>query len=282
MKLELDVKPVQEVLSMACGISYHCVSDWYEGTFRDLKMNLIFPKHRENHSKQPAIIWICGGAFSAVNEDVWMPEMVEFARMGYTMASIEYRTSNKASFPAPLIDAKAAVRYLKAHADRFCINPDHIFVMGESAGGTLASLVGVTGDDKEFEQGDYLSADSKVAGVIDFYGLSDLLTMSLEPNDAVPSWTLEAFLGSNYGLEQAKRASAVNYINENTPPFLILHGDADPLVPWQQSEELYETLHNNGVDASFYTIRGAGHGEDRFYQPEVKAIIDHFIKRVMK
>jgi acetyl esterase/lipase len=281
MKKELTIKPVQEVISMASGISYSCVTDWYESTFRNLKMNLIFPKHREGHAKQPAILWLCGGSFSVVNEDVWLPEMMDFAREGYTIASIEYRTSNQATFPAALVDAKSAVRFLKAHAEQFCIDPDHIFVMGESAGGTLASLVGVTENVEEFEQGDNLSISSSVAGVIDFYGLTDLSIIDLGRNGVVPYWTLEAFLGVNYGQDIAKKASAVNYINHDVPPFLILHGDEDQVVPLQQSEILYNELQKNNVEASFYIVRGAGHGEDQFYQPELKDLINQFIKRVV-
>ncbi len=97
MKKEVTIKLVQEVLSMASGISYSCVSDWYESTFCNLKMNLIFPKHREVHVKQPAILWLCGVHLRS-NEDVWLPEMMDFAREGIPLASIEYRTSNKANF----------------------------------------------------------------------------------------------------------------------------------------------------------------------------------------
>jgi len=281
MKRSLKVQVEQEVLSLVTGISFSCVPSWYDSTMRNLKMDLIIPKHREGHAACPTIVWVCGGAYRVVDRSVWIPQMMYFARRGYVVASIEYRTSNEAEFPAALIDSKAAVRYLKAHAKEFCIDPERICIMGESAGGTMANLVGVTGENREFDQGDNLNADSSVKAVVDFYGGTDLVHTSVNVGPGVPPWTIQDFLGPDYTEEAASKASAVTYVNEKTPPFMILHGEEDPLVPLEQSSQLYETLRKHGVEAEMYTIDGAGHGADEFYQEEVLKLVENFLARVL-
>ena len=258
MKETISVSRTHEVLSLITGISFTNVPSWYGATRRDLKMDLIVPKIREGHRPLPVIIWICGGAYMVVDHSVWIPEMLRFARTGYVIASIEYRTSNEAQFPAALEDCQAAVRFLKEHAGDYAIDPEHIFVMGESAGGTMASLVGLT-----------LPQD--ISGVVDFYGLSDLTgSTALAPgNPAVPDWTVKAFLGAAYTEEDARKASAVHLVTPEAPPFLILHGTEDALVPIAQSEALYEKLLSNGVRANFLAVTGANHGDDLLYQDDV-------------
>ena len=285
MKKQMKVERKQEVLSLVTGLGYAKVPVWYNGTFTDLRMDLIIPKHREAHPACPAVLWLCGGAYRVVNHSIWMPEFVRLARAGFIVASAEYRTSSEARFPAPLIDVKAAIRYLKAHAVDFCIDPDKIFVMGESAGGSLASLAGVTGGIAEFEQGEYLDVDSRVAGIVDFYGVAEMAkrggdsSKSLPPNDDVPYFTTEEYLGVGYSDETAEKASAISYVSANTPPTMILHGSADFVVPIIQSEAFYNKLSENGVDTEFYIIEGAPHGDDLFYQDEVMDNVIAFLKK---
>lgn len=269
MKTTIKMKKTKEVLSLITDIAFSNVPCWYDAARRDLHMDLIVPKNRQGHAKCPAVIWICGGAYMVVNHSVWLPEMVRFARAGYVVAGIEYRTSNEARFPAQLVDVKAAVRYLKAHSDQYCIDPDRIFVMGESAGGTMACLIGATADQKEYDQGDFLEFDSSVKGVIDLYGITDMAANACSVSDASPEWTMQAFLGAGYKREQAERASVLCYINEKTPPFMILHGTEDILVPIGQSRELYEVLQKNGIRADYYEIEGAVHGDDVFYEDDM-------------
>ncbi|MDE6517830.1 MAG: alpha/beta hydrolase, partial [Acetatifactor sp.] len=278
MKTSIKIKKTKEVLSLITSIAFSNVPCWYDAARRDLHMDLIIPKNRQGHVKCPVVIWICGGAYMVVDHSVWMPEMVRFARAGYVVASVEYRTSNEAQFPAQLVDVKSAVRYLKAHSEQYCIDPDRIFVMGESAGGTMACLIGATADQKEYDQGDYLEYDSSVKGVVDFYGLVDLDAVACNACDTVPAWTMQAFLGAGYKREQAEKASAIKYINEKTPPFMILHGTEDPTVPIGQSRNLYETLQKNGIRADYYEVEGAAHGDDVFYEDGIVDKILDFLK----
>ncbi len=286
MRKQLCIEKKREVLSLITNVTFSNVSCWYDASRRDLKMDLIVPKNRTAHPACPTIVWICGGAYRVVNRSVWLPEMMRFARAGYVVAGIEYRTSNEAVFPAQLIDVKSAVRFLRAHAKEFCIDPGRIYAMGESAGGTMASMLGVTGDQKEFDQGDHLDQSGAVQGVVDYYGVVDLSDASAEkdrmaaltaPNNDVPYFAFEEFLGVGYGKAEAGKASVIRYISEQTPPFMILHGTKDTVVPMAQSEALYEALQKNGVPCEFAVVEGAAHGDDLFYQDEMTDAVLRFL-----
>ena len=289
----VSVEVQDENLSLVTGITYATVSSWYDATKRDMKMDLIIPKVRDASRPRPLVVWICGGGFMRMDRSVWLPELIRLARAGYSVASVEYRTSNEGPFPMALCDVKAAIRYLKAHAADFAIDPDRIFVMGESAGGTLASLVGVTAGHKDFEVGDHLNQDSYVAGVVDFYGLVDfsgyvsdsedgrMLNLTTDTEDApVPCWAMPAFIGTPISGKKIRQASAVTYVDHNTVPFMILHGANDPLVSISQSESLYDKLTEAGVYTEYYVLEGAVHGDQMFYQDEVFAYIIDFMKKV--
>lgn len=289
MRNQLCVERKSEVLSLIPNVSFSNVPCWYGASRRDLKMDLIVPKNRTAHPACPAIVWICGGAYRVVNRAVWLPEMMRFARAGYVVASIEYRTSNEANFPTQLIDVKSAVRFLRVHAKEFCVDPDRIYAMGESAGGTMASLLGMTGDQKEFDQGDHLDQSSAVQGVVDYYGVVDLSDASAErdrmsaaanQSNDVPYFAFEEFLGVGYGKAEAEKASAIRYISEKAPPFMILHGTKDTVVPMAQSEALFDALQKQGVPCEFLVIEDAAHGDDLFYQDEVSDAVLRFLNSI--
>ena len=289
MRTQLHIEKKQEMLSLITDITFSNVSCWYDASRRDLKMDLIVPKNRTAHPACPTIVWICGGAYRVVNRSVWLPEMMRFARAGYVVASIEYRTSNEAIFPAQLIDVKSAVRFLRAHAKEYCVDPGKIFALGESAGGTMASLLGVTGNQKELDQGDHLDQTSAVQGVVDYYGVVDLSDASAEKDrklaaanqsNDVPYFAFEEFLGVGYGKAEADKASAIQYVSEETPPFMILHGTEDAVVPMAQSEKLYNTLQKAGIPCEIAVVEGAAHGDDLFYQDEMTDLVLSFLDRL--
>ena len=280
MREVLHIQKEHEVLSLITGVAFSNVPCWYGATRRDLKMDLIVPKVREGHKSCPCIVWICGGAFMVVDRSVWMPEMLHFARNGYVVASIEYRTSNEAPFPAQLMDCKSAIRYLRAHAKEYCTDPGKVFVMGESAGGTMACLLGTTAGCPEFEQGDWLDYSSAVQGVVDFYGVTKIEPLPHITGTAVPYYAFDAFIAEDFTAEMGKKASALEYVSPHTPPVLILHGTEDPLVSMDQSERFYERLQENGVRTDLLIVEGASHGDDLFYQRVMDDRILDFLKSI--
>ena len=282
--MQIAVEKKREVLSLITGVTYANVPSWYGATRRDLHMDLIVPKNRVGHAPRPCIVWFCGGAFRVMDRAVWMPELMRFAEAGFVAASVEYRTGNEAIFPAPLVDAKAAVRFLRAHAEDFCIDPARIVSAGESAGGAIACLLGVTGEDRSLDQGDWLDQSSSVAAVVDYYGLADM-TISLEGfegNDIVPPWMLEEALGVRYTRQQAEAASAIKRVTPSAPPHLILQGLEDTVVSPSQSRNYFEKLRENGVTAELLELEDAQHGDDLFFQDEVKDRVLQFLQRTLK
>lgn len=282
MKKIITAKYDKKVLSLISGVAFADVPAWYGCTRRSLKMDIIAPKERTGHALMPLIIWVCGGGYRCVNRSVWLPAMMYFAERGYVIASIEYRTVNDGTYEAAYADVKSAIRYLKAHAEHYCIDSNRIAIMGESGGGTMSSFAGATGKIRCFDQGDFLEYDSSVNAVVDIYGIVDFQHSPITPDGRdVPPFLVEDFLGLKYDDEIAKRASAITYIDEDTPPFFIMHGDKDRRVPIVQSEMMYDALNAAGVRADFLVLEGAGHGDDSFYQPEVLDAVDGFLKEVL-
>ena len=279
--LKKDVK--HEVLSLITDITYANVPAWYGATRRDLKLDVICPKARENRKGQPLIVWLCGGAYRVMDRSVWLPEFVYFARRGFVVASVEYRTSNEVSFPAPLEDVKAAIRYLKIHALEYCIDPERVCVMGESAGATLANLAGVTTGRKEYDRGDFMNVTSDVQAVVDFYGGTELSWLDMEfggaVSDDIPSWTFRDFVGFSADEEKVKKACPAEYVSKDTPPFLIFLGSEDPLGSDEANIAFCEKLAACGVSSEYYYMEGAIHGDDAFYQDEIKDLIIRWLRK---
>lgn len=279
MRQEMKVDTKQKCWSLATDITYATVPAWYGAAFRSMKCSVCMPKTRGNQ-RYPLLIWLCGGAFKVMDKDVWWPQWIEFARKGCVVASVEYRTSNEEVFPAALCDVKTAIRYFKTHSDLYGIDPERVFVAGESAGGALASLAGVTGSKEQgkYDVGEWMEADSSVQGVIDYYGVVDMRNVAVRLNGNGTFGAEEQFLGIEGNLAELKEeASAVCHVSSNTPPFLIFHGDQDPLVDIAQSEELYQRLCDADVRAEYYVLQGEGHGSEAFYQEEMLEIVRRFI-----
>lgn len=291
MKKELNVETKQRCWSLVSNITYATVPSWYGATRRNLKCSICMPKVR-GEERFPLLIWLCGGAFKVMDTEVWWPQWTEFARKGCVVASVEYRTSNEEVFPAALCDVKAAIRYLKAHADWYGIDPNRVFVAGESAGGALASLAGVTGSKElgKYDVGEWLNVDSSVRGVIDYYGVTDMRSSKgddkqensgVQGNSNATFGATEQFLGIEGNQEELQReASAICHISSATPPFLIFHGEKDDLVDIAQSDHLYQRLCEANVRADYYVLKGEGHGADVFYQEELMELVRRFIESV--
>lgn len=275
MKRVLDIKSGRGFMHMAGGIVYKNAPDWYGGDNMTLRMNII---RRPWEGPRPTIVWLTGGAWQQSTFNVHVPELVYLVEAGFTVASVEYRTSEDAVFPAQIEDVKAAIRYLRANAARWCVDPDHIGIMGESAGGHLSALAGTTSDIRDFDVGENLDMSSAVQCVCDWYGPADFSTFKLLSNERSPEAIMIGGMKEQIP-DKYKAASPVTYINKNTPPFLIIHGNADSTVDISQSDELYDKLTAAGVDCDYVVLNGAIHGDLRFVTPEVKAIIKEFFEK---
>jgi acetyl esterase/lipase len=209
----------------------------------------------------PLVVWIHGGGWMEGSKE--NPPGLGFLRHGFALASINYRLSQDAIFPAQLIDCKAAIRWLRAHAAENGIDPNHIGVWGASAGGHLVALLGTTGDEKEFDVGENTNVSSGVQAVCDWCGPTDF---TKDPEADTPDSPIVRLLGGPIAknLEKAQSANPIHYINKDDPPFLIMHGDKDPVVPLEQSQLLAEALKKAGVHVTLHVLPGAGHGGPEF------------------
>ena len=280
MKATVHIEPKEPQYTVITGLSFAQVDDWYGHIVRDLKMDLIYPEQGDR--KSPCIVWICGGAFLQMNIGVHLPYLMELAKAGFVVASVEYRTSNQAQFPAPLCDIKSAIRYLKAHASRYAIDPQRFGVMGESAGGYLAAMAALTEGLPEFDQGDYLDYSSAVQAACTWYLPSVLGSMVDQVPEHLRSATPESLLlGQDPGQnpELAKKASPVYYARKDAPPFLLIHGTEDHTVGVQHSQWMYQALSGCGADVSFLKLLGADHGDLQFFQEPVQNRIRQFFRK---
>lgn len=246
------------------------------------KLDLYIPKTEE---KLPLIIWIHGGAWTAGNKDFGVP--VDYLNDGYAVASINYRLSRHAIFPAQIQDCKAAVRHLRRLADKLNIDPERFGAWGSSAGGHLVAMLGTAGDVNEFEVGERLEYSSKVQVVVDYFGPTDFLQMDdYRRSDSMihnePNSPESLLIGGNIqdNKDKVTRANPITYVTKDDPPFLIVHGDNDPLVPHHQSALLEAALKEAGVPVTFYTVKGAGHGG--FKDPNVPKITKEFFDKHLK
>jgi len=248
------------------------------------KLDLFLPQ--EATEPLPLIIWIHGGGWAAGSKENCLPLRAGYTGRGYAVASIGYRLSSDAVFPAQIEDCKAAIRWLRAHAKQYGLDPDRFGVWGSSAGGHLAALVGTTGDVKEFDVGENLNQSSRVQAVCDYYGPTDFTVFVTTPGyerhagaDSPESKLLGGAVMENK--EKAARANPITFVSPDDPPFLIVHGDKDGTVPINQSQLLFDALKKAGVSVHFHTIKGAGHGQG-FGGPQMDKLVNDFFDRHLK
>jgi len=228
------------------------------------------------------IVWVHGGAWRAGSRsDMPLRPLVD---AGYAVASVDYRLSPVAQFPAQVHDIKAAIRYLRANQQRLGLNAGRIAIAGSSAGGHLAALVGVTNGDTELEGdvGEHLDQSSDVQAIVDWFGPTDFATIldqSTPHGLSVRIPALQLLLGGKPGDKPrlVRLASPVRHVDAADPPLLIIHGDQDPQVPINQSHELVGRYQAAGLPVQFEVVYGGAHGGDAFFDTERIALVKAFL-----
>jgi len=223
----------------------------------DLKMDIYYPEHAAG--AVPAVLYVHGGAWIGGDkrEGAGTAEIPELRSRGYLVAAVNYRLAPDYKFPAQIEDVKCAVRYLRANAAAYGIDPARIGAWGGSAGGHLVSLLGTTDASAKFDgDGGWTDESSRVQAVVDMFGPTDLKALS--EGDPRFLYMLFGTINRNAGI--VKKANPITWISRDDPPFLILHGEYDEMVPVSQSEILYDALLAKGIPATLVIVENAGHG----------------------
>ena len=287
---ELEVPVVRPFILSIPSISYSQVAQpGFVNT--NLKMNILVPQLKK---PLPLVVFVPGGRFLYVNNESNVQNRLRIAEAGFVVASIEYRVAPNNVFPAPVIDVKSAIRYLKANASKYNIDKDRVAVYGESAGGYMATFAGTTSGLSLYDEGDYLDFNSDVNAVVDLFGVTDLenigsdFSIKQRQEHKEQSSPEVLFLygadpsvnqGLNSNPSKLKSSNPISYISKNTTPCLIMHGGMDTIMSVTESKLLHNSLCENGIESEFYFIRNAQHSGVVWEQDQIVNIIIDFLKR---
>ncbi|RBY90237.1 alpha/beta hydrolase [Blastococcus sp. TBT05-19] len=244
----------------------------------ELRLDLYLPDVRP----APLCLWLHGGGWMRGSRtDRAEQRLLPLAGAGVAVAAVQYRLSGQAPFPAQLDDARAAVRWLRAHAGDFGLDASRIGAWGASAGGHLASLLGLTDG----------GADASVQAVVAWFAPSDLVLRSSDvPEGPLPPFVTgplpePSFEARLLGVEDvrahrdaARAASPVAHVGPGAPPFLLMHGDRDGLIPSEHSRRLHRALRAEGVDSTLWLLDGANHEDPAFDSPASLAAVAGFLR----
>ena len=251
------------------------------------KVDLYLPKKRNSDKPLPVVALIHGGGWVNGDRIGYAAAAIQFARTGdYAAVSVGYRLTKEAHWPAQVYDCKAAIRWIRAHAKEFNLDPDKIAVMGSSAGGHLSSLLGTSGDVKELEGdlGPNTTFSSRVNGVVNLCGPEDFTKALMFDKEGKPILKDDAvigLLGGNYEEKhvEAIAASPVTYVSKDDPPFITFHGTKDQRVAFLHAEAIQAALQKNGVLSLVIPVNGGGHGS--VGHPEVFRRSQQFIGKIL-
>lgn len=268
-----DFKPVEYPAGFTSQLNvvYTKVGDW-EG-----RMDLYLPA--KGAKPAPVVINIHGGGWNKGSKES-QTGFNTFFKAGFAVANIAYRLTGQATAPAAVEDARCALIYLVKNAAALNIDPAKIVVMGGSAGGHLALMAGLLENDHRFDSHCPGTENVKVAAIIDKYGVTDVWDWGYGPIKTSKSAT--AWLGDKAKDQKfAASVSPITHVKKTSPPVFIVHGDADPTVPYQQSVELHKKLQAAGVTTRFITVEGGLHGKfDKEKNSEINKEIIAFLKSV--
>lgn len=260
---------------------------YVEGGHERQRLDVYVPPRAKGDKRKPAlIVWIHGGGWQAGSKE--NPPAMFLLNEGYAVASLNYRFSQHAPFPAQIEDCKTAIRFLRAKADEYGYDAGRIGVWGGSAGGHLVCLLGTAGDAKELEGPElYRDQSSRVQAVCNYFGPTDFVNIDKHMTPVVkldwkgPDSLVAKLLGGPLGdrQDEAKAASPIAYVTKDDPPVLTFHGDLDALVPLGQAEALHEALEKVGVENELVVMKGRGH--EMFADPVSRAKVFAFFKRTL-
>ncbi len=254
-------------------------------TGTELACAMLTPWNESPETPYPAIVFVQGSAWQFPDIYYELPQLSEFARAGYVVMTVTHRNClDGHPFPAFLEDVKTAVRFLRANADTYHVDPERIGIWGTSSGGNTSMLVNMTGDDPRYNTGEYGEYSDSVRCAVQCFGPTDIKSLFDYHMAAGTDDTLARALAGERPYEEVAREMSPYQIAEAGkvyPPLLMIQGNADPVVPWVQGEMMYEKLMETGADAQLICIDGAPH-EGPFWSRAVYAQVKAFLDKHLK
>lgn len=235
-----------------------------------LRMDIMLPRVKE---PTPCIVFLTGGGFLVCPKSSYMQQRLHLAEAGFMVASIEYRTGTIGTYIEALKDIKTAIRFIRSKYDEFNILKDKVVVMGESAGGYLAVMAGLTGE-KEFDTTNFPNETSEVQAVIGMYGPICIKERGLA--ETIFTEGIPPYYGND--AETGKQSHPFLYMDRELPPFLLMHGEKDKIVSVNETLEVYDMMRKHDIDVKKVIIQNAEHGGDHWCQPETLDIIVKFLE----
>ncbi|WP_283621232.1 alpha/beta hydrolase [Limosilactobacillus avium] len=259
---------------------------------RPLKMAILEPwtqrfQLKYNPLPRPLIVFVQGSSWRVGKMGEQIPQLIQFVKAGYVVATVQHRnTLDGYPFPAFLQDVKTAIRYLRRHAIKYAIDPEKVAIWGTSSGANAAMLVALTGDDPRYAGHLYLTESDRVNAVVSCFAPMDIKD-TFEYTAAVPGSELLKFcllgMDTKKWPEKEKEMSPLYQVKpgQDYPPFLLLHGDADKVVPYHQMEDMYHKLTDEDYDVEAYRVKGANHEKD-FWSAKVYQVVQEFLDQQLK
>ena len=275
---QLDITSIDGTAPHGHGVVWMNVP-YAEASGCALHLQVVWPPIEDwfTPSRYPTVVFVQGSGWGKQELGQWLLALAEFARRGYVVAIVEHRPSDVAPFPAQVEDVRAAVRFLREHAEQYRVDTDRIALWGDSSGGHLAVLTMVT-DGVAGAPGVHDADPLGLGAVVDFYGPSDLALMPEDP----ACIELLGGVDPRQHPEVAVPAAAATHVRPATeqtlPPLLVMHGSDDDVVPFEQSVILGEALVAAGHRIELYKLDNAGHGAGAFFSEPVTDIVDRFLK----
>ena len=256
----------------------------------DLYLDVIRPWNTENGKTYPLIVFVQGSAWTTPDRDYELPQLCGLSKQGYVVATINHRDTQKGQpVPAYLKDTKCAIRFLRANAKKYGIDPERVAIFGSSSGGNTALLVGLTGDDPAYKTEEYQEQSDAVKTVAECFGPTDLVARLFRYHPATPreqvERTCKAFFGTPNEEEAKKIAASLSPLmlvdaKKDYPPMLIMQGNKDLSVPFDQSMDFARRMEEAGKEVEFIEVDGAVH-EGNFWSLELWDLIRDYFQRTL-
>jgi acetyl esterase/lipase len=281
-----------EIISIPNNPAMHAMAEvlpdvvYSAATGEDLTLRLIVPWAQEGQAlpKRPLIVFVQGSAWTTPNLNYQMPQLARYAQFGHVVATLTHRDSTQGhAFPAYLQDVKTAIRFLRANADSYGIDEDRVCIFGTSSGGNTALLVGLTANDPRYETDEYSAYSDAVSTVISCFGPADLSILAAgHEEEWADNPTFSGLMTGKSPKEVMVGMSPLLEIKPGQayPPFLLAHGDADDVVPFSQSENMFRALVAAGVDARLIKVIGAPH-EGNFWSNRLFGLMADFLRETL-